>query len=74
VRTALVSVLGLVLCLILYFRTQWDADGEPMKTWDWIGAAPISPTLSFGKWFIRSSPITILVLLGAISVAFFVMR
>jgi hypothetical protein len=74
VRTIVLSLLGLLVCLIIYFRTQWDTDGDPVKTWDWVGAPPPSPPPSVRRWFVRYSPIIVLVVVGAMALAAFAMR
>jgi hypothetical protein len=73
-RYGLIVASSLVVSAALYFRQQWDAEDEPLTTWNWFGAAPLSPPPAFRKWFVRWAPFLALVGLLVLGVATFAMR
>jgi hypothetical protein len=52
-REALMFGSGVVVCVVLAYRTQWNTRGDPLVSWDYLPRYP--PPLWLRRWFVKVS-------------------
>ena len=72
-REFVVFLSGFLTCFVLVLRAQWDTKGEPLMQWNYAAARSFPP-LNVRRWFVRISPLLVVLGTGAILAAIFVMR